>query len=78
MQGLRHCISKTLYFIIQVAMEIMAPKPDVLCSTRSSITLSWGNTDDESKSEDRNDVGSRYEYTLQIKDRIRGWIPVYW
>ena len=58
-------------------MEIIAPKFNVVGSSRSSITLCWGN-EDETEFESREDEESRTQYILQIKDRIRGWITVYW
>ncbi|XP_021920541.1 fibronectin type 3 and ankyrin repeat domains protein 1-like isoform X2 [Zootermopsis nevadensis] len=61
----------------QGAMNICPPRLRVLSSTPSSIMLSWDETEGPSRCEEQDEI-YRLQYTLQIKDRVQGWVTVYW
>ncbi|XP_049808102.1 26S proteasome non-ATPase regulatory subunit 10 isoform X2 [Schistocerca nitens] len=56
-------------------VELQAPgKPSVVSRDRYSVTLSWNPPEDlQAGNGDRSVV-----YTLQMHDRVRGWVTVYW
>jgi hypothetical protein len=54
-----------------------SPRLRVLSSTPYSIKLSWVEAEGPSRDKKQNAV-CKPQYTLQIKDRVQGWIPVYW
>ncbi|XP_047111738.1 fibronectin type 3 and ankyrin repeat domains protein 1-like [Schistocerca piceifrons] len=56
-------------------VELQAPaKPSVVSRDRYSVTLSWNPPEGlQASNGDRSIV-----YTLQMHDRVRGWVTVYW
>jgi hypothetical protein len=57
-------------------MESSLPRLRFQSSCTSSITLSWDEAKGQPCGEDK-DI-CRPRYTIQIKDRLQGWIPAYW